>query len=423
MMPKLIIESHVPYVPDELARYFEIRRLDPEEFTPEAVADADAMIIRTRTRCNAALLADSKARFIATATIGTDHIDLPWCANRGITVASAPGCNAPAVAQYVMASLLTIFPDGLRGKTIGVVGVGHVGSIVVDWAEQLGMRVLKCDPLRAAREPQFDSHSLDEILPLADIVTFHVPHTLTDPHATHHLADARFFSMLRPGAVFINSARGPIVNTPDLISAIESGKIAHAVIDCWEGEPNVSQRLLQLATIATPHIAGYSLNGKIRATSMAVNALCEAFGVDYRMTPSIPSGAARHITAATIVASYDPRIDTARLKNYRIGLPSSSDKSVFGGQTSSETPSSSPGQTSSEETTPRTSLEEASLKGQISSDAATMGQALSEEDVSVASKLSDAIASTSPEAIAFASHFEALRNTYPLRPEVPEKEG
>lgn len=385
----------MPNIPDELAQYFEIQRLDPEDFTPEAVAYADAMIIRTRTRCNASLLSASKVRFIATATIGTDHIDLPWCAKQGITIASAPGCNAPAVAQYVMASLLALFPDGLENRTIAVVGVGHVGSIVVDWAEQLGMRVLKCDPPRAAREPDFDSRPLDEILPLADIVTFHVPHTSAGDFATHHIADAKTFSRMRNGAVFINSARGPIVNTPDLIAAIESGEIAHAVIDCWEGEPNVSQRLLQLATIATPHIAGYSLNGKIRATSMAVNALCEAFGVDYRMKLSIPTGAARQVTATAIATSYDPRIDTARLKNYRIELPDSSEAST--------------GQASSDETSAENLTTSEEWLRQISS------------EVTEKSTSSDEEAFASNFASHFASHFESLRNNYPLRSEVPEK--
>ena len=388
MKPKLIIESHVPNIPDELAQYFEIQRLDPENFTPETVADADAMIIRTRTRCNASLLSASKVRFIATATIGTDHIDLPWCAKQGITVASAPGCNAPAVAQYVMASLLALFPDGLENRTIAVVGVGHVGSIVVDWAEQLGMRVLKCDPPRAARDPDFDSRPLNEILPLADIVTFHVPHTSAGDYATHHIADAKTFSRMRNGAVIINSARGPIVNTADLIEAIESGKIAHAVIDCWEGEPNVSQRLLQLATIATPHIAGYSLNGKIRATSMAVNALCEAFGVDYRMKLSIPTGAARQVTATAITTSYDPRIDTARLKNYRIELPDSSEAST--------------GEISMEETSAEKLTTSEERFGETSTGQASLNETAFESH--------------------FASHFESLRNNYPLRPEVPEKE-
>lgn len=314
MKPKLIIESHVPCVPDGLADYFDMERLAPGEFTPEAVADADAMIVRTRTRCDASLLANSNVRFIATATIGTDHIDLPWCAARGITVASAPGCNAPAVAQYVYASLLKLFPGGLEGKTIGVVGVGHVGSIVADWGEKLGMRVLKCDPPRAEREPDFDGVTLEELLPQADVVTFHVPLTKEGRHATYHLADSALFGRMRRDAVIMNSARGPVVDNDDLVAALEAGIIGHAVIDCWENEPDVSQRLLQLVDIATPHIAGYSLNGKIRATTMAVNALCNYFGIDYRMTPDIPAGAVENVTADAVARSYDPLEDTAILR-------------------------------------------------------------------------------------------------------------
>lgn len=313
MKPKLIIESHVPCIPEELGRYFDIHRLAPAGFSQAAVADADAMIIRTRTRCDASLLDGSAVKFIATATIGTDHIDLPWCAAKGITVKSAPGCNAPGVAQYVFASLLRLFPEGLTGKTIGVVGVGHVGTIVADWGQQLGMRVLTCDPPRALCEPDFYHTPIDKLLPQSDIVTLHVPHTRDGLHATHHMADSHMFGSMRTGAVIINSARGSIVKTDDLIHAIENGIVGRAVIDCWEGEPAISQRLLQLASIATPHIAGYTLNGKIRATAMAVNALCTHFRVDYRMRPDIPAGAAATVSAPAIAASYNPKTDTDTL--------------------------------------------------------------------------------------------------------------
>ena len=313
--PKLIIESHVPYVPTEIEDYFSVQRLEPDEFSPETVADVDALIVRTRTRCDAALLGGSRVRFVATATIGTDHIDLAWCATNGIKVASAPGCNAPAVAQYVMASLLAIYHEGLAGKVIGVVGVGHVGSIVAEWAAQLGMKVLLCDPLRAMAEPDFESISLSELAPQVDIITFHVPHTVSGEYATYHLVDADLLRQMRHGAVLINSARGPIVDTPALIAAIECGKIGNAVIDCWENEPNISQRLSQLATIATPHIAGYSLNGKIRATTMVINKLCDAYNIDFRMHPDIPAGAAKRVTAATIASSYNPLVDTAMLRD------------------------------------------------------------------------------------------------------------
>lgn len=312
--PRMIIESHVPYVPAEIEEYFRVERLSPEEISRESVKDAEVLIVRTRTRCDASLLRGSNVRVVATATIGTDHIDKAWCAANGIAVCSAPGCNAPAVAQYVMASLLSIYPEGLSGKAIGVVGVGHVGSIVADWAAQLGMRVLKCDPPRAESEPGFESIPLDQMAPQVDVMTLHVPHTTVGEYATHHMVNGEMLRKLRRGAVLINSARGPIVDTADVIVALENGTIGDAVIDCWEGEPTISLRLLQLATIATPHIAGYSLNGKIRATAMVINAICEAYGIGYRMRPHIPAGAAERVTAAAIVMSYDPLRDTAMLR-------------------------------------------------------------------------------------------------------------
>lgn len=321
MKPKLIIESHVPCVPDELENYFDVQRLAPEDITPATVKDADALIVRTRTRCDASLLEGSNVKFVATATIGTDHIDLAWCKANGITVASAPGCNAPAVAQYVLASVLSVFPGGVGGKTIGVVGVGHVGSIVAEWARQVGMKVLTCDPPRAAAEPDFKNTDIEDIAPVADVITFHVPHTVSGDYPTHHLGDKSLFDRMKQGSVIINSARGPITNTDHLIEAIESGRLRHAIIDCWEGEPDISKKLLKLATIATPHIAGYSLNGKIRATTMAVNALCRHFNIGYEMSPDIPAGAAERVNEASIRASYNPMVDTLNLKRAVNELP------------------------------------------------------------------------------------------------------
>lgn len=321
MKPKLIIESHVPCVPEELDNYFEIQRLAPEDITADAVRCADALIVRTRTRCDASLLGGSSVKFVATATIGTDHIDLPWCKANGITVASAPGCNAPAVAQYVLASVISLFPEGVAGKSIGVVGVGHVGTIVAEWSRQLGMNVLTNDPPRAAREPDFENTDLDDIAAVADIITFHVPHTVNGDYPTHHLGDKTLFDRMKQGSVIINSARGPITNTDHLVAAIESGQLRHVVIDCWEGEPNISRKLLKLATIATPHIAGYSLNGKIRATTMAVNALCKHFNVGYVMSPDIPAGAAEKVNEALIKGSYNPMVDTLNLKRAVDELP------------------------------------------------------------------------------------------------------
>lgn len=314
MKKKVIIESHIPEVPQWLSEEFEVVRLDPELITPGSVAGADALVVRTRTKCDASLLEGSGVEFVATATIGTDHIDLGYCRSHGIEVASAPGCNAPAVAQYVLASLLRVFPGGLRGLTVGVVGVGHVGSIVAEWSRQLGMAVLECDPPRAEAEGRGTFVPIDEIARRADIVTFHVPHTRTGAFATHHLADGQFFKRVARHPVIVNSARGPVVDNAALVRAIDMGDVSAAVIDCWEGEPQISPELLARAVVATPHIAGYSLNGKIRATAMSVNALCRHFGIDRRMETDVPAGAAMSVTAESITASYDPMADTKALK-------------------------------------------------------------------------------------------------------------
>ncbi|MDE7136259.1 MAG: 4-phosphoerythronate dehydrogenase [Muribaculaceae bacterium] len=312
-MKRLLIESHVPYVPDELAAYFDIERVAPADITNEKIKDFDAIIVRTRTHCDASLLDNTRVSIVATATIGIDHFDLPYLASAGIEAVNAPGCNAPAVAQYVFASLLKLYPT-LKGLTIGVVGVGNVGGIVAEWGRQLGMNVMLCDPPREEAEGSDRFSDLHEIARKADIITFHTPHTKSGKYPTHHLADKAFFDSLVHPTVIVNAARGPIVDTAALIGAIKSGKVSRAVIDTWENEPEISTELLSLADIATPHIAGYSLNGKIRASMMTINAICRHFDIPYRFVPQIPAGAAERVTEASIKSSYDPTADTEALR-------------------------------------------------------------------------------------------------------------
>ncbi len=320
-MIKLLIENKIPFIKGALDDCCDVAYLAPEEFTPEAVRHADAMIIRTRTACNAALLDGSRCRFIATATIGTDHIDLEYCRRNGITAVNAPGCNAPAVAQYVMASIAAWRKERndtrpLSSLTIGVVGVGHVGSIVARWAEQLGMNTLLCDPPRADREGPEKFVSIDEIARRADIITFHTPLTKAGEYPTYHLCGAELLGKVERKPLIINSARGSIADTRAVVSALETGAIADAGIDCWEGEPNISADLLQRAFIATPHIAGYSREGKIRATVMAVQALAEHFNLpSVGIAEKAPAGAAENVTLESIAESYNPLIYTAALKN------------------------------------------------------------------------------------------------------------
>lgn len=293
---KIAIESKIPFIKGILEnKGHVVTYLAPEEFTPAAVRDMDALIVRTRTRCDAALLSGSHVRKIATATIGTDHIDLGYCAARGIEVHNAPGCNAPAVAQYVLSSIAALKAEN---GTLGIVGVGHVGSIVRRWAEANGIRTLLCDP------PLGLPATLADLAREADVITFHTPLDAT----TRHMADAAFFDSLQRKPVIINAARGPIVDTPALKHAIRQGRVSHAVIDCWEGEPAIDLELLDLAAIATPHIAGYSLEGKRRATAMAIRAIDPA--IDLPLDPVADSP-----TLAEICRSYSPLTDTAALKS------------------------------------------------------------------------------------------------------------
>ena len=309
----IIIESHIPFVGDAFEGVAQTRILPSEEITPESVRDADALLVRTYNRCDKALLDGSRVSFVGT------------------------GCNAPAVAQWVLASILTIYPEP-EGMTVGIVGVGHVGTIVDAWCRRLGMKTLLCDPPRAEKEcgaPRNTTDckpanpacgaseasassfvTLDEIAARADIITFHTPHTrVPHPHATHHLADARFFSLLKRKPMILNAARGPVIDTPALIDAIDRGLVGHCAIDCWEGEPaSISRELLDRADIGTFHIAGYSTEGKQRATQAVVNAALRHFGSDRRIDLGVPDGASVPVTKQAILDSYNPLDDTATLR-------------------------------------------------------------------------------------------------------------
>lgn len=294
---KIVVESHIPFIRGVFENVgHRVTYLAPEQFNNDTIRDADALVIRTRTKCNASLLDGTRVRRIATATIGTDHIDRNYCRDAGIDVYSAPGCNAPGVAQYVLSSIYHTFPQGAR-PVIGIVGVGHVGSIVDRWARFNNYPTLLCDP------PKSLGITLAEIAEKADIITFHTP--LDD--STFHMANEAFFSSLKRKPMIINAARGPVVDTAALLRAMNRGMVSGAVIDCWEGEPNLNLELLEQAYIATPHIAGYSLEGKRRATAMAVRA------IDSNIKLPLDS-VAEHPNITEIAASYNPVVDTANLK-------------------------------------------------------------------------------------------------------------
>lgn len=290
---KVIVDNKIPYIREALSRLAdEVIYLPGHDFTPDIVKDADALIIRTRTHCNRQLLEGSRVRFIGTATIGFDHIDTEYCREAGITWSNCPGCNAGAVEQYLHSVLLLLQQEkGIRldQACLGIVGVGHVGSRIQHLGERLGMRILLNDPPRADRgEKGFaDLHTLAQG---CDILTFHTPLIREGSYATYHLADESFFKSLTRRPFIINTSRGEVIDTGAILHALDSKQIAGAVLDVWEHEPNINLELLDKVFIGTPHIAGYSADGKANATRMVLEAFCRFFQLpaDFQITLPVP---------------------------------------------------------------------------------------------------------------------------------------
>ena len=318
MKPKIIIDANIPYIRGAFDSVAEVEYLVAKEITHEKVMGADALIVRTRTQCNAELLDNSKVKFIATATIGIDHIDTEYCDTHGIKWTNAPGCNAESVAQWV-GSTLAVWANkqgcSLVGKTIGIVGHGHVGKRVERLAHKLGMKVLLNDPPLAIDNPNkyVDLHT---IASECDVVTFHTPLTKEGEFATYHLADEEFFeiikkrsksltenisshteftehteSVLLHSPLIINAARGGIINEKTLLKSLltpHSSLLTDIAIDCWEGEPETNDELRNRALIATPHIAGYSADGKYNASQQVIEAVAKFFGLQPEAIDGLP---------------------------------------------------------------------------------------------------------------------------------------
>ncbi len=279
---KIIADNTVPYLRGILEPVANVSYLRSEEFTPAQVKEADALIVRSIDKCTRQLLEGSHVRLITTATIGFDHIDTHYCEKAGICWKNAPGCNAGSVGQYVLASLVyTAMRLGvsLKGKTIGIVGVGHVGHIVENLCQTMGMRILRNDPPRAEQEGNDRFVSLDTIAQEADIITLHVPLTKEGRFPTYHLANEDFFNKLKRKPWFINSCRGAVHDTNALLHAKKEGKVGELIIDCWENEPNIHPELLALASIATPHIAGFSADGKANGTRTCLKNIQQFFNL------------------------------------------------------------------------------------------------------------------------------------------------
>lgn len=322
---KIVVDNKIPYIKGVFEPYADVAYLAGSAFSVADVADADVLLVRTRTRCDASLLSGSKVRLVATATIGTDHIDLAWCAQNGIEVVSAPGSNAGGVLQWVSAALARIVTE--RGcapasLTLGVVGVGHVGSLVEQYALSWGFCVLRSDPPRERAEGlgRADGYvPLAELASHSDLITFHVPLTREGEFPTLLLGGESFFANLKKGAVVLNSSRGGVVDEGVLKRKLIAGSCT-ACLDTWVGEPAIELDLLDRVLFGTPHIAGYSMQGKANASAMIVDVVARRFSLPLtgwypKEVQSMPRRAIEwHELCGTIDNYFDIEQETALLK-------------------------------------------------------------------------------------------------------------
>jgi erythronate-4-phosphate dehydrogenase len=290
---KVVVDNKIPFLQGVLEPFVDVEYYPGKDIDNKKIIDADALIIRTRTKCNAHLLEGTSVKFIATATIGFDHIDADYCKSKGIAWTNAPGCNSGSVMQYIASAILTWASDNkinLEDRVLGVVGVGNVGNKIVRLAENLGMQVLLNDPPRERMEGICGYVSLKGILRDSDIISLHVPLNLDGPDKTYHLVNDEFLSQLNSGTLLINSSRGEVVNTASLKKYMANKSPEFAVLDVWENEPDIDLQLLEKLYFATPHIAGYSADGKANGTTMSVRALSKFFnlGIDDWEPDTIP---------------------------------------------------------------------------------------------------------------------------------------
>jgi len=281
---KIIADVNIPFVKEAFGSVGTVMTVNGREITPDTVRGADVLLVRSVTTVNESLLRSSAVKFIGTATIGTDHIDLEYLARQRIGFASAPGSNAVSAAEYVVSSLLTLAETRnfrLSEKTVGIVGCGNVGSNVLTRLKALGMQCKVYDPPRARQFNDREYVTWNEVIQ-ADIITAHVPLTLSGEYPTYQMFDQSFFRQLKSNAIFINTARGRAVDESALLSVLQDRSDLCLVLDVWQSEPGISIDLLNRVSIATSHIAGYSLDGKVRGTEMIYKAVCKF----YDMTPS-----------------------------------------------------------------------------------------------------------------------------------------
>ena len=328
---KIVVDDKIPFIREAIAQISTDVIYKPGiAISPDDIHDADALIIRTRTRCDETLLKGSKVSFIATATIGYDHLDIEYLKRAHITWTNCPGCNANSVGQYIHSCLLLLEKEkgyNLSKTTVGLVGVGHVGHAVIEAIRPLGVQILLNDPpqkeaLRKAGKPHEFFLKMEELQEKCDIISFHTPLITKGPYPTFHLANKTFFNALKKQPIIINTSRGAVVDNTDVLQALKDGIIRDAIIDTWENEPNINQELLNLIYIGTPHIAGYSADGKANATRMALTALCNHFHLPVTFQIRVPQLPEEELPEPNLTETeralvlYNPHTDSLKLKSH-----------------------------------------------------------------------------------------------------------
>jgi erythronate-4-phosphate dehydrogenase len=327
---RIIADENIPFVAECFSSIGAVEVVGGREITPGVVADADILLVRSVTRVGADLLGESSVRFVGTATIGFDHIDIEYLSRKNIGFASAPGSNANSAAEYVIAALLNVGQKhnlDLQGKSIGVIGAGNVGGRVAKKCAALGMKVYLNDPPLQRQTGDAKYLPLKELFD-CDFITLHTPLTFDGLDKTFHLADEKFFKSLKGGCVFFNTSRGGVVDSSALKAAIKAGRLKAVVLDVWENEPNIDVELLKMVDIGTPHIAGYSLDGKVAGMIMIYKSACEHFGVEAKFDiesflpePTVPEleinpnkGSEQDVLLSTVERIYDIKEDDFRLR-------------------------------------------------------------------------------------------------------------
>jgi erythronate-4-phosphate dehydrogenase len=330
---KIVADENIPYVREAFSGLGEVVTLPGRAMEAAAVADAELLLVRSVTKVNAGLLGGSAVRFVATATIGEDHIDKDYLEAQSIRFSSAPGCNANSVGEYITAALLELSHErdfDLSTRTLGIIGHGNVGKQVGAKARALGMDCVLNDPPLARETGDAKYRPLDELFEVCRIITVHVPLTKEGPDATYHLIGEDFLNRLRTGTIIINTSRGSVADGPALQAALEDGRVGACVLDVWEGEPDIDLGLMANCAIATPHIAGYSFDGKVKGTRQIYEAACAFLGVpsDWDPSPLLPEPDVPELRVdgekpdlrQAVQSVYDIRSDDSALRKI-IGMP------------------------------------------------------------------------------------------------------